>query len=387
MIGTLKRTLCLTLIAAMALSSLIFPVRADGEPQYFNDVAPGTWYYEAVNAAAHRGIVGGRGNWIFDPKSNVTRAEFVKMLLNATVPYAGTQDYLSKTSSSPKSGETLSDVSGHWLSTEGSTQMALNLGLIRPDDNPDQAFLPDRPATRLEAAVMIVRALGLVYPAQQSEETLSFTDADAIPQELWGYVHEAVQAGVLEGYPDKTFRGEKNISRAEAAAMVLRALDHMETGVDKDIQVFVEEAWIQEDVDRQRVKVWLSVPAQVVDGTIYLPARDLAAAYTRLSGGHDRGFDGMDWDAERQQLSIYVRPYYMTAGAGDARYEYSPYSSVLHDELNTFPLPARMLYGELMIPVCTPEAPFSTWIWAEGQWDAGTKTLLLPLREQNVPLT
>ena len=60
---------------------------------------------------------------------------------------------------------------------------------------------------------IIVRALGLVYPAQQStQEELPFTDAAAIPQELRGYVFQAVKAGVLEGYPDNTFGGWRSMS-------------------------------------------------------------------------------------------------------------------------------------------------------------------------------
>lgn len=61
------------------------------------------------------------------------------------------------------------------------------------------------------------------------------------------------------------------------------------------------------------------------------------------------------------------------AGAGDVRYEYSPYATELSQWSKKFPLPARML------PVYTSGTPSITDIWWDTQWDEATKTLVLPL--------
>lgn len=89
-----------------------------------------------------------------------------KMLAAATYlyPYADTAKFLHEFSSYAKSGEMLTDMDGHWLTKEGWTQAALDFGLILPSDYPGGAFLPSQPATRLEAAVMIVRHLGWSTP-------------------------------------------------------------------------------------------------------------------------------------------------------------------------------------------------------------------------------
>ena len=65
--------------------------------------------------------------------------------------------------------------------------------------------------------------------------------------------------------------------------------------------------------------------------------------------------------------------YILMAGAGDVRYEYSPYATELSQWSKKFPLPARML------PVYTSGTPSITDIWWDTQWDEATKTLVLPL--------
>lgn len=388
MIGKLKRSVCFTLIAALALSAMIFPVSAFSENPYDFSDTKGHWAEEEIRlASCNRQVNGDR--WVngypdgtFRPGAQVSRAEFVKMLAAATYlyPYADTVKFLHEFSSYAKSGETLTDMDGHWLTNESWTQAALDFGLILPSDYPGGAFLPSQSATRLEAAVMIVRALGLVYPAQQSaQEELPFTDATAIPQELRGYVFQAVTAGVLEGYPDNTFGGGKTITRAEAVAMIFRALDYMEQGINREIQVFVTEAneYLPEN-EKQRLKLNLSVPAQVIDGVVYIPARDLIAANADLYHYHT---NNERWEVDRQRLSVTCASYEFCAGPGDTGYNYSPYPFTGW----TFPVPARLLYGELMIPVCTPEANSLSGLCFDVEWDAEAKILVVPVSEKEPP--
>lgn len=80
---------------------------------------------------------------------------------------------------------------------------------------------------------MTDRALGLVYPANQyAGEDLPFADNGEILDWMKGYVHEAVQAGILEGYPDNTFRPNQTSTRAEAVVMIQRMLHEMEQGLN-----------------------------------------------------------------------------------------------------------------------------------------------------------
>ncbi len=66
---------------------------------------------------------------------------------------------------------------------------------------------------------MLSRALKLEgKPAQ-----LSFKDVKNIPDWAKAYVAEAVGAGMISGYADETFRPGNLITRAETAAIVVRA--------------------------------------------------------------------------------------------------------------------------------------------------------------------
>ncbi len=53
---------------------------------------------------------------------------------------------------------------------------------------------------------------------------LKFTDKDNIPAWAKSYVSAAVKAGIIHGYQDGTFRADDYISRVEMAVMVMRAL-------------------------------------------------------------------------------------------------------------------------------------------------------------------
>ena len=69
--------------------------------------------------------------------------------------------------------------------------------------------------------------------------------------------------------------------------MIFRALDYMEQGIDREIKVFVTESsdYLPEN-EKQRIKLNLSVPAQVIDGAVYIPARELIAANANLYHEH-----------------------------------------------------------------------------------------------------
>lgn len=85
------------------------------------------------------------------------------------------------------------------------------------------ALAPARPVKRDEAAELLARVLGAEGIAPDGTD-LTFADTDAIPDWAREGVAEAVAAGLLTGYPDGSFRPEAPLSRAEAAAMVIRLL-------------------------------------------------------------------------------------------------------------------------------------------------------------------
>ncbi|WP_166241038.1 Ig-like domain-containing protein [Paenibacillus turpanensis] len=114
--------------------------------------------------------------------------------------------------------ELFSDVNGHWA--EISIQEAAAKGIASGHAN--GLFLPDQPITRMEFTVMLMRALGEAesVPADRA----AFTDAEVIPEWALPYIAAAADRQIVSGYSDGSFRPNVQVTRAEMAVMLDRAL-------------------------------------------------------------------------------------------------------------------------------------------------------------------
>lgn len=83
---------------------------------------------------------------------------------------------------------------------------------------------PEKPISRAEFVTLMVRALHL--PAVSGE--VSFTDWEEVPWWARGPAAVLFEKGIVKGYPDKnggvSFQPDSPVTRAEIAAMVVRAL-------------------------------------------------------------------------------------------------------------------------------------------------------------------
>lgn len=367
-------------MAAMMGTALFFTLTVSAraaEPAYSD--LDGHWSQAEVEAAAQAGWVNGYPDGTFRPEVQVSRSEFVKLLLAAIrlTPDSDAAAYLHQASQAAYHSVFLRDMETNWLTQAGWTRVAVEFGLIQEGDFPDGQFGPSIPLTRGEAAVLVARALGLVNPAHENKESLSFADTETISPEFRGYVQEAVQAGVIRGLPDGTFGGSRPISRAEAVAMIGRAVAWMEEGVDPDIRAYVKEP----NSEEAGQALSLSVPAQVIDGTVYLPARDVIRGNAQLYGD---ALEGQTWDPAAQELNVtLILPFRFRAG--DMRYVGFGYEEI-NEYAFTFPTNARLLYGEVMIPVYGPETSSQTNLWPEVQWDETQKTVTICFYQRYSPM-
>lgn len=108
------------------------------------------------------------------------------------------------------------DASSHWAKAAISNAVAAGIA----SGYPDGSFKPDQYITRAEFTKLLVEGLDLA----SSSTALSFSDAASIPQWAQAYVQAAVNAEVITGYQDGSFRGDGNITRAEMAVMITKAL-------------------------------------------------------------------------------------------------------------------------------------------------------------------
>lgn len=113
-----------------------------------------------------------------------------------------------------------SDIDGHWARFE--IELLASKGVVEALDG--DSFAPDVPINRADLAKMLV--IGLDHGDEVSalsSEPSTFSDV-AIDDPDRTYIEVAYELGIVNGYPDGTFRPDAEISRAEMTAMILRAI-------------------------------------------------------------------------------------------------------------------------------------------------------------------
>lgn len=163
----------------------------------------GHWAKANIIELVRMGAVSGYLNGTFKPDNTITRAEFVTVLVKAF-------------KLEQKRGHLFKDTSGHWA-IEFINTAAAN-GIVSGYDT--DIFGPDELITREQMAVMIVKAAKL---AGTSGETAFADNADISP---WAQssILSAVRAGIIEGYPNNTFKPQRSVTRAEAMTAILNSI-------------------------------------------------------------------------------------------------------------------------------------------------------------------
>ncbi len=164
----------------------------------------GHWSENRVKKLVTLGAVSGYPDGSFKPDHNITRAEFTVILVKAF-------------KLAPNNGKVFADTAGHWARDTIST--AAYYDIVNGYDA--NTFGPNDLVSREQMAVMIVKAAGLTPVAVET----SFADNDNISGWARNSVATAVKNGIIKGYPDNTFRPRSSATRAEAATVIINALD------------------------------------------------------------------------------------------------------------------------------------------------------------------
>lgn len=90
-------------------------------------------------------------------------------------------------------------------------------------------------AVSVAAALQLAAAVGFAAASDSGGFINTFTD---VPREHWAYeaVRELAEDGVIDGYGDGTFHGDRSITRYEMAELVARAMTKLEEASDADKQ-------------------------------------------------------------------------------------------------------------------------------------------------------
>lgn len=176
------------------------------EKDGFKDVSENDWFYDAVYELYDRGIISGKSETSFEPESSITREEIVKML--AVLQQLTLDDEESVFTDVKKNDWFFSYVNA-----------AAKAGIVNGVG--DGVFGTGRNVTRQDIAVMLYNiAIKNGETEAQDEIKLDFTDAEEISDYAKNAVALLSKLKVINGYDDKSFRPQNNVTRAEAAKLI-----------------------------------------------------------------------------------------------------------------------------------------------------------------------
>ena len=180
------------------------------------------WAKNYIEALYRRGIVQGRSKDIYAPNENLTRAEFVKIVLKAIGAEIENPDEIEDAP--------FNDVPLYaWY--VAYVKKAKDLGLITGYD--DGTFKPGQFINRAEAVKMLFSAFGFDLGYRPDEPLASNIRYIDVKSDGWysTYVDFAVQNGIMEGVPYRDsitirlFKPGNSITRGEMAKLAIKTIE------------------------------------------------------------------------------------------------------------------------------------------------------------------
>lgn len=181
------------------------------------------WAKPDIELLASKQIVKGISKLQFSPNEKVTRAQFVTLLTQALA-----LSDMKKSSHTPFKDVTNTD----WYAT--SITAALDANLTK--GYADGSFRPNQTINREQMVVMAISALEYVQGKQAADLSIlqGFTDEKTVSPWAKEAVAQAVQARLVKGWPDGTFKPHAVATRAESVVVLKNLLKQLEfIGLDK----------------------------------------------------------------------------------------------------------------------------------------------------------
>ena len=193
--GTVRRVGA-TLLACVLLLGLLPQLPRQAGAAYTD-----SYLQQMVDWGFMRGDISGN----LRPDNPISRAEFVTVI-NRALGYE------------KLGGDPFQDVpDSAWYAED--VDIAYTEGYISGTSK--TTFSPDSSITREEAAIILTRNL-MLQP--DTGENTSFTDSRELSEWSRGYIATAARYGLVNGYPDGSFRPKNQITRGEAAILVVKAV-------------------------------------------------------------------------------------------------------------------------------------------------------------------
>ncbi|WP_340017776.1 glycosyl hydrolase 53 family protein [Paenibacillus sp. FSL H3-0457] len=182
-----------------------------------HDLQNHNWAIQEVQNLYGKGIISGMSATRFAPQGELTRAQFLQMIIKG----------IGDTRQPDPSISVLTDVKeGQWYAD--SVRLGMEMEIIQ--GRADGSFGANERISREEMAVMLNRALKVVQregATHSVQGNMVFVDN----AEIAAYAKEAVasmqQLGLLNGMPDGTFAPKETANRAQGAVAVARMMEQL----------------------------------------------------------------------------------------------------------------------------------------------------------------
>lgn len=171
----------------------------------YHDIPKNHWAHAELLWLGEQKLINGNGQSQFSPNEPVSRALAAVVFARVfDLPTGNTENGFSDVSEDHWAAGVISAVSREGLIT-GMTETTYN---------------PDEILTREQIAVVFNRAFELIT---NTSATMTFSDVD---EEYWAYEDITVlsMSGITGGYLDNTYRPKRELTRAEFAVFIYRAL-------------------------------------------------------------------------------------------------------------------------------------------------------------------
>ncbi len=202
----LPRLAVATIAAALLSVGLVATTPATAAAPTFSDVPPSHSFYKHVTWLAEQGLVNGYGDGTFRPGTSLTRGQFAVIVFKSDAPDDYVPPATPQFSDVPTSHPFYKHIS--WLAEEGVVS-----GFS------DGTFRPGASLTRGQLAVILTRAIA---PGYTPPPTPRFSDVPT-SHSFYKHVWFMVEFGVVDGFPDGTFRPNSPLTRGQFAVILYRA--------------------------------------------------------------------------------------------------------------------------------------------------------------------
>jgi len=173
----------------------------------FPDVDKAAWYKADLNYVLDdsRQIIAGYPDGTYKPQNTLTADQFITCIVKA-----------SYYTNLPENKE-------YWA--KPFIDKSIELGYVK---NGEFAAY-NKPITRGEMARIVVRAINSITGAHEFRDAekikMLIGDYDSIPNELKEFVVKTYDMGIINGYPNGTFKAGNILTRAEAAVVIRKTID------------------------------------------------------------------------------------------------------------------------------------------------------------------